>query len=144
MKSRSMFAAFGIVFVLSCLTLHATTCIAGKSFKVPQVCGIVADKQGAAIPNATIQLTPKGHSENAKEISSGEEGRFIFSNVADGQYELRVKVDGFWDAWQPLAVSRSHEYRKCSHPIRVVMVPAGGCSYVENAWKKSALSRAAY
>src|SRR5437016_3461748 len=82
------------------------------------------------------RASPEGHPEGVQEIPSDQEGRFAFSNVPDGQYELRVKSRGFWDAWQPFVVNQSHEERKCSRPIRVVMVPAGGCSYVKNAWKK--------
>src|SRR5438105_3778179 len=126
----------GITLVLLCLPLHGTTCVAGKSFKVRQVCGTVTDKPGAAISDAKIELVPKGHPEGVQEIPSDQEGGFAFSNVPDGQYELRVKFRGFWDAWQPFVVNRSHEERKCSRPIRVVMVTAGACSYVKNAWKK--------
>ena len=60
MNATSRFAAFGITFVLLCLPLHGTTCVAGKSFKVRQVCGTVTDKPGAAISDAKIELVPKG------------------------------------------------------------------------------------
>jgi hypothetical protein len=129
------------MFVISSVPLYATTCVAGRKFKVHELCGTVADKQGAVIPDAKVQVTPKGQPEEMKELSSDQEGRFAFQTIADGEYELRVKYSGFWDAWQPFVVSGSSSSRKCNRPIRIVMVPAGGCSYVENAWKKSELKK---
>ena len=123
------------------LPLRATTCVAGKSFKVSQVCGAVTDKDGAVIPDAKIQITPKNHLEGEKDARSDKNGDFVIPNVTDGEYELRVKYSGFWDAWQPFRVSGSGAKRRCTKPIHVVMVPAGGCSYVENAWRKSELKK---
>jgi hypothetical protein len=88
------------------------------------------------IPDAKIQVTPKGRPEGAKDVVSDQEGKFALQNASDGQYEMRVKYPGFSDAWQPFRVTGSHGSAKCRKPIHVVMVLAGGCSYVENAWKK--------
>ena len=141
MKARSIFAALTIMFIISSRSLHGTTCIAGKTFKVSQTCGTVTDKDGAVIPDAKIQVTPKDHPEGAKEIVSDQEGKFALQNASDGQYEIRVKYPGFSDAWQPFRVTGLHGSAKCGKPIHVVMVLAGGCSYVENAWKKSELKK---
>ena len=121
--------------------LSATTCVAGQKFRVRQVCGTVTDKDGAVIPDAKIKITLKGHSQAATDLSSDQIGNFAVPSVTDGEYEIRVKYSGFWDAWQPFTVSGSRTGKECRKPIHVVMVPAGGCSYVENAWKKSDLKK---
>jgi Carboxypeptidase regulatory-like domain len=128
---------FVLVVAISVSPLSATTCVAGKKFKVRQVCGTVTDKAGAVIPDTKIEITPNGHPEQAKDTVSGNDGRFEISNLRDGDYEIRVKYSGFWDAWQPFTISGSGASGKCTKPIHVVMVPVGGCSYVENSWKKS-------
>jgi hypothetical protein len=93
----------------------ATTCIAGRSFKVRQVCGQVKDSTGVAIPDASVELTKKGESQA------------IFTEQSDS------------DVAQPLSVWRSKDDKTCSRPISVVMKVAGQCGYVENAWKKKDL-----
>jgi hypothetical protein len=139
-RKRSASSAILAVALMSS-SLSATTCVAGKSSKVPRVCGVVTDKDGAVMPDAQIQLTPKGHPEGAQAVSSDKDGRFAIPNPKNGEYEMRVKYPGFWDAWQPFTVRGSSGRKECKRPIRVVMVPAGGCSYVENAWKKSDLKK---
>jgi hypothetical protein len=67
-------------------------------------------------------------------LQTNDQGMFHFPNVSNGNYELRVQVGGFWDAAAPLTVSRHKESDRCGKPLRVVMKPAGQCSYVENAW----------
>ncbi len=131
--------AFCLIILLTGSSATATTCIAGKSFKVRQVCGQVKDFAGLAIPNATVQLRKNGDTDVRFALQTDNDGKFRFSNVADGDYELRVKFAGFWDAAQPFIVEKSRENDLCPKPIRVVMKPAGQCSYVENAWKKKDL-----
>jgi hypothetical protein len=138
---RSALVAVASAVAFFSLHSNATTCVAGKNFKVPQVCGTVRDKYGAVISDTEIQITPKGHPEAAKSVISDQDGRFDFQNVGEGEYELRAKHSAFWDGWQPFRVSSSAGNRKRKKPIRIVMVPAGGCSYVENAWKKSDLKK---
>jgi hypothetical protein len=117
-------------------SLRATTCIVGKKFKTRQVCGVVKDFGGAVIPDATVELQKPGVPQ-ALQVHTDTGRGFHFSTVADGEYVLRVKFSGFWDAAQPFVVERATKTEKnCTRPIRVVMKPAGQCSYVENAWKR--------
>jgi hypothetical protein len=136
--------AFLLVVVASTMHLSATVCIPPKKFDVQQVCGTVTNKDGAVIPNATIEVTPIQHPEARKKISSDKKGRFALPNVTDDEYEIRVKYTGFWDAWQPVTVGNSRQGSDCKKPIHVVMfplrvgtMPVGGCSYIESTWKES-------
>ncbi len=128
--------AFLIVFVLLTTSSFATSCVRGKKFKIRQVCGQVRDAYGAEIPDATVQLTRNGQAEIVAEDRTAADGRFALRGLASGDYEIRIKYAGFWDASQDFQLIRPAKGTRCSHPIRVVMKPAGSCSYVENAWKK--------
>ena len=59
----------------------------------PAWSGIVRDKGGAAVENATVKLrdVAKGREYSAKTLAKGE---FSFDAVAPGTYELSVLVDG--------------------------------------------------
>jgi hypothetical protein len=127
------------ILLLAGPSAMATTCIAGRSFKVRQVCGQVKDFTGVAIPDASVELTKKGGSQAAFTEQNDSDGKFHFRHVPDGDYELRVKSKIFWDVAQPFSVRPSKHENICSRPIRVVMKVAGQCGYVENAWKKKDL-----
>jgi Carboxypeptidase regulatory-like domain len=125
-----------ILFVLLASSAFATSCVWGKKFKVRRVCGQVKDVYGGEIPNATVQLTRQGRAEIVGEAQTAADGMFALDGIASGDYEIRIKYAGFWDASQDFRVVRPARVKTCSQPIRVVMKPAGSCSYVENAWKK--------
>ena len=127
-----------VIFALTGASL-ATECVWGKQFKVRQVCGKVKDWQGAEVPNATVQLKRRGQSESFAEVRTASDGSFAVAEVPGGDYEIRVKLSGFWDASQGFRVDHPKKSTACSQPIRVVMKVAGQCSYVENAWKKKDL-----
>ena len=145
MKRKRTFAALFIMLAISTFTMRATTCVPGKKFKVPQVCGIVMDKHGAAVPDARIELIPTDRPYEATRTGSDQQGRFTLPNVPVGEYDIRIDARHFWGASQLFTISRSQQGQKCGQPIHVVMVPVGGqvagCSYVENAWKKSKLKK---
>jgi hypothetical protein len=128
--------AFFIILVLLTGSSFATSCVWGKKFKIRQVCGQVRDAYGAEIPDATVQLSRQGQEEVVKEAQTAADGTFSLPNIASGNYVIRIKSAIFWDASQDFQLTRPAKGARCSHPIRVVMKPAGSCSYVENAWKK--------
>jgi hypothetical protein len=125
--------AFSFAFTASSL---ATTCVWGKKFKTHNVCGIVRDVRGAEIPDAIIQIEKPETGAVIAESRSHKDGSFALPDVDSGDYIIRVKFNGFWDASQNFRLDHSVKGTQCSHPIRVVMKPAGSCSYVENAWQK--------
>lgn len=115
----------------------ATSCVWGRKFKTRRICGIVRDAAGAEIPDATIRIERPGTEEVMAESRSHADGSFNLLEVVSGDYVIRVRFNGFWDASQNFQLDRPAKSTQCSHPIRVLMKPAGQCSYVENAWKKS-------
>jgi hypothetical protein len=114
----------------------ATSCVWGKKFKTRQVCGKVKDAYGAIIPNATVQVKKLGGTEVVAESKTTLDGVFALHEIAGGDYEIRIKAEGFWDASQSFRLSRPAKGQNCARPVRVVMKVAGSCSYVENAWRK--------
>ncbi len=59
-----------------------------------ELTGIVTDANGAAIPVAQIVLTEKATGQTA-EISSDENGTFIFTNKKPGLYSIKLSATGF-------------------------------------------------
>jgi hypothetical protein len=134
-KLHQTIALLAIPFAFA-IPLFATDCVWGKKFKTREICGIVRDMSGAKIPDATIQIERPETQETVAESRSHPNGSFVLTGVSSGDYVIRVKLSGFWDASQNFRLVRPVKEERCSHPIRVVMKPAGSCSYIENAWKK--------
>ena len=111
-------------------SLSATTCVADKRFKVKRICGVVVDTQMSDMPGATVQIVDEVKNVVKAEVKSGVSGSFGFEGLAPDRYILRVRNSGFWEAWQPIELTTQNA-KKCNKPIKVVMSPAGGCSYVQ-------------
>ncbi len=56
--------------------------------------GIVADSNGAIIPEAELKLYKKGDKKSFK-VKSGDDGNYSFKNISAGNYTLEVKYQGF-------------------------------------------------
>ena len=136
-STRTVCSAILATIAILASGARGTTCVWGKKFKVRQACGQVKDSAGAAIPSASVQVSRLGQPEKAIAVETDAEGKFQFSGISDGEYQMRVKFAGFWDASQPFVVTGAKANPVCTNPIRIVMKPAGQCSYVENAWKKA-------
>lgn len=63
------------------------------------VMGTVVDERGAAIPGAVVTLKNEETGQE-RTIVTDPQGRFRFSTLAPGQYELRVEHEGFQRAVQ--------------------------------------------
>ena len=92
-----------IIFV----TLFAAMC----SAQIPnssragsgEIRGVVADQQGAVLPDAVVLLLKSG--VRVQQIRSGPSGEFTFHNVAPGQYVVEVQRAGFAPANKEIAVT---------------------------------------
>lgn len=58
--------------------------------------GSVSDPTGAAIPEATISITNLGNNQ-AREVKSDAQGRYLFAQIPPGEYRLLARKDGFSD-----------------------------------------------
>ena len=76
----------------SITTNSANSAPVANSAPSGNITGTVLDKDGAAIPNATIIL--KVGSFNAQTVS-GDDGTFTFKNVPAGSFELSFSATGF-------------------------------------------------
>ena len=59
-----------------------------------QIQGIVADGTGAPVADATVTATQK-NSGLTREVSSGQDGGYLFPNLPVGPYQLKVAKAGF-------------------------------------------------
>jgi hypothetical protein len=58
------------------------------------ISGMVIDQNGNFVFAARVRLVREGQSEE-KEVSSDKEGRFIFSGVPPGPFQITVSAEGF-------------------------------------------------
>jgi len=84
----------------------------------------------SGMSDATIQIIDEVTNENKAEGKSSDGGSFSFEGLPPGKYVLKVNQRGFWEAWQPIELTESSA-SKCGKPVKVVMSPAGGCSFVQ-------------
>jgi hypothetical protein len=77
-----------VAILLSCTVSHAQ--MAGTGF----VSGTVTDPSGAAIAGATVTLKDRATGSERVETTS-ENGRFAFSSVVPGRYDISVAKPGF-------------------------------------------------
>src|SRR5882672_6200243 len=56
--------------------------------------GVVADPAGAAVPGVSLKLENAATHEK-RETKTGEEGRFTFSQLLPGVYQLQAEATGF-------------------------------------------------
>src|SRR5262245_28410976 len=58
------------------------------------VIGSVTDTAGGSVPGASVRLTNTGTNQT-REVTSDENGNFIFTSVPGGTYSVSVKKTGF-------------------------------------------------
>lgn len=73
-----------------------TRTLAQQPIENGTVTGKIVDPNGAVIPGAEINLIDVKLMKSV-EVKSGDDGRFLISNVAPGVYELVLKSTGFKD-----------------------------------------------
>ena len=80
-------------FALSVLILlMPATCFAQAS--LASLTGVVSDPNGGVIPNASVKLTNVSTLEE-RQATTGSEGRYTFSQLLPGSYQLSVSASGF-------------------------------------------------
>ena len=89
---RSLFAQRRGLFCAA-LLLVATIPVAGQTFSA-SLTGVVMDPNAAVIPAAEVTITNVG-TQDTRSTSTGAEGRYNFSSLLPGSYELRIESPGF-------------------------------------------------
>jgi hypothetical protein len=77
-----------LVACFACLAIPAFAQTTGS------ISGQVKDEKGAILPNATVTLRNVG-TNLSRTAQSDDEGRYRFSNVEVGEYEVTVEATGF-------------------------------------------------
>src|SRR5690348_3920450 len=85
-ETVSVYVLLGIL--LSTITLHAQVNASGT------LVGTIADKSGAVVPGAGIQISNREIGLN-RETKSNSAGQYRFDLLPTGDYEVRVAMPGF-------------------------------------------------
>ncbi len=80
--------------LLLMLTMVNTLLLWGQSGTSSALAGDVLDKSGAAIPNAQVKAL-EVNTGSVRVVQSNSEGRFLFSQVNPGTYQIHVHAEGF-------------------------------------------------
>jgi hypothetical protein len=59
-----------------------------------QISGTIVDQAGALAAGAQVQLTHPGR-QDRQQVQSGDDGQFVFGNVAPGPFQITVTAPGF-------------------------------------------------
>src|ERR1700722_8334451 len=86
-------ARAALIFLLM-LTMVNTLLLWGQSGTSSALAGNVLDKSGAAIPNAQVKAM-EVNTGSVRVVQSNSEGRFLFSQVNPGTYQIDVHAEGF-------------------------------------------------
>ena len=84
------FLASGFLVALFCLAIS----VGVNAQTTGSLSGEVKDEKGSVVPNATVSLRSIATNET-KTTQTDDEGRYRFSNLAVGSYELTVESSGF-------------------------------------------------
>ena len=97
------FRACGLWLALSCLAPCASA-LAQETVDSASISGRVMDPQGATVPGATVVAT---HVETraSRQALTDDEGRFRFTYLKVGRYEIRVSLAGFAETSRTLTVT---------------------------------------
>jgi hypothetical protein len=80
-------------FTLICLLLLAAPHVSAQT-NTTALTGVVSDATGALLPGATITLSSAASGTTLKTVSKAQ-GEFSFTQVAPGNYEVKVSAPGF-------------------------------------------------
>jgi len=74
--------------------LSCPAAVRAQTAQVGTVSGQVNDATGAALPGATVVLASEERGVS-RTTTTGEDGRFLFGQVAPGRYDVTVTLNGF-------------------------------------------------
>jgi hypothetical protein len=83
---------FRVLAVAAVAAAIASNCF-GQAFTA-NLTGVVTDPKGAAIPNVSVKVVNVGNNET-REVKTSGDGRYMFSQIAPGTYNLTAEQTGF-------------------------------------------------
>jgi hypothetical protein len=115
MKRRC--TALGILFLLSFRTSSACESIQFPVKPFRHLCGIVINQIGERISNAMLTVLKGG--VEVITFQSDADGKFEFGRIEAGDYELRVRSEGYSAIQSPIKIVRSTA--KCTGGLQIVL-----------------------
>jgi hypothetical protein len=90
----SWMSAAALAILIAAIVLSPALPLAAQVVPTATLSGIISDPSGAVVPNATVEAVNLAtHVE--KHTVSDTQGRFLFSFLAAGTYQLNVSAQGF-------------------------------------------------
>src|SRR4051812_22810830 len=84
-----------ITFIASAVLLCVLTpCLYSQQSATATLNGTVKDPNGAVVTGATVTLTQRS-TDIKRETITNDEGVYVLTNLAAGNYQLRVQATGF-------------------------------------------------
>ena len=102
--TRSPFRRSSFFFLGAMVLTSAVPRLAPAQAVIGSVAGTVTDTTGAAIPNATVQLS-NSRSGLARTATTGADGTYRFVNLPSDNYRVVVSSPGFQPATQSVSIS---------------------------------------
>jgi hypothetical protein len=93
-KTKAIRSSIGFLFTLMSLLWAATPAARAQSVGGGQIQGLVTDSTGAAVPGATVGAE-QTESGMRREVTSDQNGGYIFPNLPVGPYQLSASKTGF-------------------------------------------------
>ena len=91
--AENVFTGFRVVILAATAVWFAGLPCAGQVFTAT-LTGVVTDPSGGTVPQAEVNLTNTGTSEK-RRVTTAADGRYTFSQVLPGTYELTADTTGF-------------------------------------------------
>lgn len=110
-----MKAVTTFVFILVC-TLSSPVC--AQQAATATLGGRILDPNGAVIPGAAVVATQKATGIK-RETTTNDEGLFVISNLAAGEYELRAKAQNFAERVYPVVTLHVGQTTTFNIPLEV-------------------------
>ena len=82
------------VFPVLALLLLVTASVLGQQATKATLTGVVTDPNGAVVPGVTVTATQTATGMRRQTVSN-EEGLYVLTDLAPGEYEIRVEAKGF-------------------------------------------------
>src|SRR5207247_5622296 len=102
----------GYFFALALCALAPVQTARSQTF-TGTISGVVNDPNSARIPRATVHARNEANGD-VRQVTTGVDGLYVFSQLIPGSYELSAEVQGFRKAVQTGVVLRVNQTLECT------------------------------